>query len=135
MWGMFGGIGAIPPADAPIPLTGTAIRNAKPYDRPYKLADGGGLYLLVNPTGSRLWRLKFRIERREKELLSIGVYPDVSLAKARERRDEARKALAEGLDPSALKRHARQAAKAVPANTFRADETDDIGWNPFPYGR
>ena len=102
-----------------MPLTDTAIRNAKPKGKSYKLADGFGLYLLVNPTGSRLWRMKYRIEGREK-LLAIGSYPAVPLAKARERRDTARKALAEGADPSALKKQAREDARAAPTNTFRA---------------
>lgn len=102
-----------------MPLTDTAIRNAKPGDKPYKLADGGGLYLLVNPTGSRLWRLKYRIEGKEK-LLAIGPYPEVSLAKARTRRDEAKTAIVEGSDPSALKKRAREEAKAAPGNTFHA---------------
>jgi integrase len=102
-----------------MPLTDTAIRNARLKDKSYKLTDGFGLYLLVNPTGSRLWRMKYRIEGREK-LLAIGPYPDVSLAKARERRDDARKTLAYGADPSALKKQARNEAKAAPANTFRA---------------
>lgn len=128
MWGYVRGYRRDTPGGCPLPmpLTDTAIRNAKPHDRPYKLADGGGLYLLVNPTGSRLWRLKYRVEGREK-LLSIGAYPDVSLARARERRDEARKALGEGLDPSALKRHAQQAAKAAPVNTFRAVAEEHLG--------
>lgn len=102
-----------------MPLTDTAIRNAKPKGKSYKLADGFGLYLLVNPTGSRLWRMKYRIEGREK-LLSIGSYPAVPLAKAREQRDAARKALADGTDPSALKRQAREVARAATTNTFRA---------------
>ncbi|MFG1249307.1 tyrosine-type recombinase/integrase [Xanthobacter flavus] len=102
-----------------MPLTDTAIRAAKAGDKPYKLADGGGLYLLVNPTGSRLWRLKYRIEGKEK-LLAIGPYPDVTLAKARERRDDAKKAIIDGADPSALKKQSREEAKAAPANTFRA---------------
>lgn len=102
-----------------MPLTDTAIRAAKAGDKPYKLADGGGLYLLVNPTGSRLWRLKYRIEGKEK-LLAIGPYPDVSLAKARARRDDAKKAIIDGADPSALRKQSREEAKAAPANTFRA---------------
>lgn len=102
-----------------MPLTDTAIRAAKPTDKPYKLTDGGGLFLLVNPTGSRLWRFKYRIEGREK-LLAIGAYPEVSLAKARERRDEARRAVAAGDDPSARKKEARKQAEAVIRNTFRA---------------
>jgi len=102
-----------------MPLSNAAIKNAKAKPNPYKLADGFGLYLLVNPTGSRLWRLKYRIDGREK-LLAIGAYPEVSLMKARERRDDARRALADGADPSALKKRSREAAKAVVANTFRA---------------
>ncbi|MFS8035676.1 tyrosine-type recombinase/integrase [Xanthobacter sp. AM11] len=102
-----------------MPLTDTALRTAKAVDKPYKMADGAGLYLLVNPTGSRLWRLKYRIEGREK-LLAIGSYPDVSLAKARERREEARRLIAAGADPSALKKQTREEAKAAPGNTFRA---------------
>jgi integrase len=107
------------PLCSPMPLTDTAIRNAKPKNKSYKMADGFGLYLLVNPTGSRLWRMKYRIEGREK-LLAIGPYPNVSLARARERRDDARKALADGADPSALKKQARDEARAAPTNTFRS---------------
>ncbi|TCK30768.1 integrase [Ancylobacter aquaticus] len=102
-----------------MPLTEMAIRSAKPIAKPFKLADGGGLYLLVSPTGSRLWRLKYRIGGREK-VLAIGAYPDIPLAKARERRTEARRQLAEGLDPSAVKKEARQKVKAAVANTFRS---------------
>ncbi|MFG1186920.1 Arm DNA-binding domain-containing protein [Xanthobacter aminoxidans] len=65
-----------------MPLTDTAIRAAKAGDKPYKLADGGGLYLLVNPTGSRLWRLKCRIEGKEK-LLAIGPYLELSISPRR----------------------------------------------------
>ena len=102
-----------------MPLTDRTIRNAKPAAKAYKLADGGGMFLLVNPNGSRLWRLKYRVDGREK-LLAIGAYPDVSLARARERRDEARKVIASGGDPSALKRQAHKEAKAAETNTFRA---------------
>lgn len=100
-------------------LTDTALRTAKPADRPYKLADGRGLYLLVNPTGSRLWRLKYRVGGREK-LLAIGAYPDISLAKARERREEARRTLADGQDPSAIKRKAKQATVVAATHSFRS---------------
>jgi len=89
-------------------LTSTAIRNANPGKKPVKLFDGGGLFLLVNPNGSRWWRLKYRFDRKEK-LLSLGVYPDVGLKDARERRDEARKLIAAGIDPGA----ARKAQKAT----------------------
>ena len=96
-------------------LTLAAIRAAKPTQKPYKLSDGGGLYLLVNPSGSLWWRLKYRFEGREK-LLSVGVHPHVSLQQARAFRDEAKKAVANGLDPSAK----RQAEKSSTANSFEA---------------
>ena len=74
---------------APMPLTDTAIRNAKPGNKPAKLSDGGGLYLEVAPTtGGKWWRLKYRIDGREKRI-SLGTYPTVSLKEARRRRDEA----------------------------------------------
>lgn len=66
-------------------LTARQISTAKPTEKPYKLSDGGGLYLLVNPNGSRYWRMKYRYAGKEK-LLSIGVYPDVTLAEARDKR-------------------------------------------------
>lgn len=83
-------------------LTDMAARTAKPKPKPkpYKLADEKGLFLLVTPSGGKWWRLKYRFDRKEK-LLSLGVYPDVSVKRARERRDECRKLLAEGIDPSA----------------------------------
>lgn len=96
-------------------LTDTAIRSAKPTDKPYKLFDGGGLFLLVKPGGSRLWRLKYRIDGREK-LLSVGTYPEVSLKSARERREDARRQIAAGVDPSAK----RKAERAARADTFEA---------------
>ena len=73
----------------PMALTDTLIRNVKPGQKPQKLFDGGGLFLLIAPTGGKLWRLKYRFGGKEK-LLALGVYPDVSLKKARELRDEAR---------------------------------------------
>lgn len=76
-----------------MPLTDIKIRQAKPRDKAYKLSDEKGLYLEISPAGGRWWRLKFRFDGKEKRL-SLGVYPDVSLASARERRDEARKLLA-----------------------------------------
>lgn len=98
-----------------MPLTDTNVRNAKPPQRPTKLFDGHGLYLLLNPDGSRWWRLKYRIEGREK-LLSLGVYPEVSLRQARERRDEAKRLIADGIDPSAK----RKAEKLSQADSFEA---------------
>ena len=80
-------------------LTIRQIDTQKPRDKAFKLSDGGGLYLLVNPNGSRYWRLKYRFAGKEK-LLAVGVYPDVTLAQARNRREEAKKLLGEGKDPA-----------------------------------
>jgi len=88
-------------------LTEVAIKKAKPEAKPYKMADGGGLYLLVQANGAKYWRLKYRFQGVEK-LLSLGVYPDVTLSQARERREDARKLLANDTDPGAVK----QAQKA-----------------------
>lgn len=100
-------------------LTDTAIRAAKAKDRLYKIADGGGLYLAVSPAGARLWRLKYRFGGREK-ILSIGAYPAISLALAREKREEAKSLLAQGGDPSQAKKDARRESKETTANSFRA---------------
>lgn len=102
-----------------MPLTDTAIRNAKPADKPVRLFDGGGLYLEVSPSGGKWWRLKYRVHGKEKRL-SLGVYPDVGLKDARERRDQARKQLAEGADPSETRKAEKAATKAAALNTFKA---------------
>ena len=81
-----------------MPLTDRQIKNAKPADKAYKLADGGGLYLQVTPAGGKLWRLKYRVGGKEK-LLSIGKYPLISLLEAREAAESARRLLAAGQDP------------------------------------
>lgn len=93
-------------------LTDAAIRKAKPGDKPRKLGDGGGLYIEIQPSGARWWRLKYRIGSREKRL-SLGVYPAVGLAEARRRRDEARELLAAGTDPSAERKADKAAHRAV----------------------
>lgn len=80
-------------------LTNTAIRNAKPGEKPRKLFDGGGLFLLITPKGQLWWRLKYRYQGKEK-LLSLGTYPHVTLAQARQRRDDAKRLLADDVDPS-----------------------------------
>lgn len=80
-------------------LTIRQIDTQKPRDKAFKLSDGGGLYLLINPNGSRYWRLKYRFAGKEK-LLAVGVYPEVTLAKARSSREEAKKLLSEGKDPA-----------------------------------
>lgn len=96
-------------------LTDRAIQNLKPRAKPYKLSATGGLYLLVKPNGSRLWRLKYRIDGREK-LLALGVYPNVSLKLARTQRDDARRQLSSGIDPGVQK----QIQHTVEASTFEA---------------
>ncbi len=102
-----------------MPLTDTSVRNSKPKDRPYKLADGHGLHLLVNPNGSRLWRLKYRVAGREK-LLSIGPYPTVSIKAAREAREIAKRILTAGGDPSRAKQDTKRVEKESTRHTFRA---------------
>lgn len=102
-----------------MPLTNTAILNAKPEARPRKLADEKGLFLLVHPNGSKYWRLKYRFGGTEK-LLALGVYPDVSLADARQRRDDARKLLANEVDPGTVKQQTKRATKENAANSFEA---------------
>ncbi|ECC6793289.1 tyrosine-type recombinase/integrase [Salmonella enterica] len=98
-------------------LTARQISTAKPTDKPYKLSDGGGLYLLVNPNGSRYWRMKYRYSGKEK-LLSIGVYPDVTLAEARDKRTKAKRILAAGDDPSEVKQAEREAKNLAVNNSF-----------------
>jgi integrase len=98
-------------------LTDTAIRAARPGGKPYKLADEKGLFLLINPNGSKWWRLKFRASGKEK-LLSLGIYPDTSLKKARADRDEARSMLANGIDPSQHRKVSKAARKILTANSF-----------------
>lgn len=100
-----------------MPLTDTAVRNAKPADKPFKLADERGLFLLVTPSGGKWWRLKYRFGGKEK-LLSLGVYPDVGLKDARTRRDEARKLLADGVDPSENRKAQKSAREDRAANSF-----------------
>jgi integrase len=100
-----------------MPLTDIAVRNAKPSEKPVKMFDGGGLFLLVTPSGGKWWRLKFRVESKEK-LLSLGIYPDVSLKEARERRDEARRLLAAGIDPSENRKAQKAATQERAANSF-----------------
>lgn len=106
-----------------MPLTDTAIKNAKSKDKAFKLSDAGGLYALVTPGGSRLWRMKYRFDGREK-LLSFGPYPITSLKKARILRDEAKSQLFDGVDPAEEKKNSQIAAEQHRAQTFRivADE-------------
>lgn len=94
-----------------MPLTDSAIKTAKPKEKPYKLSDAHGLYLEVSPTGSKLWRLKYRVGGKEKKL-AIGAYPIIGLQQARQRRDEARQQLADGIDPGEQRKAAKQAQQA-----------------------
>lgn len=100
-------------------LTDVAIKNAKPRVKPYKMGDAGGLFLLVQPSGGKLWRLKYRMDGREKKL-AIGTYPEVSLAEARKRRDDARELLAGGKDPSREKQRHKIRSRVQADNTFTA---------------
>ena len=102
-----------------MPLTDTAIKKARPHDKPVKLSDGKGMYLLVNPVGSKLWRWKYRVLGKEK-VLSLGAYPDVSLAQARDGLDKARKLLAAGADPMALRKADKVASRTAAENSFEA---------------
>jgi hypothetical protein len=92
-----------------MPLTDTAIRNAKPRRKVIKLSDGGGLYLLIEPHGTKLWRLAYRFGGKQKTL-ALGIYPTVSLADARARRDAAKKFLKDGVDPSVQRKLDKQAS-------------------------
>ncbi|MCI1002921.1 integrase arm-type DNA-binding domain-containing protein [Ochrobactrum sp. C6C9] len=100
-----------------MPLTDTAIRNIKSTPSPKKYSDAGGLHLLVNPSGSKLWRLAYRFEGKQK-LLALGAYPAISLADARKRRDSAKELLAQGTDPSQQAKADKRAKKITAANTF-----------------
>lgn len=100
-------------------LNARTVDTSKAKDKAYKLSDGGGLYLLVNTNGSRYWRLKYRVAGKEK-LLALGVYPDVSLADARAKRDEAKRTLAAGGDPGEVKQTEKQAKILAVSNSFEA---------------
>jgi integrase len=100
-----------------MPLSDAKIRNAKPKSKPYKLTDGEGMFVLVHPNGSKYWRLKYRFAGRER-ILALGVYPDVGISDARERRAQARKALATGNDPGEIKKEAKRLLILKGENTF-----------------
>lgn len=102
-----------------MPLTDTAIKKAKPGAKPVKLSDGKGLYLLVSPAGSKLWRWKYRVLGKEK-VMALGAYPDVSLAQAREGLDKARKMHAAGTDPMVKRKADKAASRTAATNSFEA---------------
>lgn len=118
-----------------MPLTDAKIRNAKPSDKSIKLTDSGGLYLEVRPTGSKLWRYRYRIAGKE-NLFAIGDYPALGLAEAREQKAKARKLVKQGLHPAQVRKAALLAAHAANANTFEAVAREWIGqkqarWTPY----
>ncbi len=100
-------------------LTDIAVRKAKSSDKPQKLADSGGMYLLLHPNGSKYWRLKYRFAGKEKTL-ALGIYPHISLGVARDKRDEAKKLLANGIDPGERKQAKKVEDRQRSANTFEA---------------
>lgn len=100
-----------------MPLTDTAVRNLKPADKPFKLADGGGMYLHVTPNGGKYWRLAYRLHGKQK-IFALGVYPQVSLAEARQTRDTAKKLIKQGIDPVADRQQTSQRKHDEQANTF-----------------
>ncbi len=98
-------------------LNDVAVRKAKPEAKPYKLTDGGGMYLEVMPNGSKYWRVKYRFNGKEKRL-AFGVYPAVTLSTAREQLAQAKKLLAQGVDPGETKKAAKQAKQSSATNSF-----------------
>jgi len=98
------------------PLTDTKVRTVKPTEKSQKLFDGGGFFLLVTPSGGKLWNFKYRFDGKEKKV-ALGAYPDLSLAEARRKRDCARNLLANGFDPSDTKK-AQKAAGTQVTETF-----------------
>jgi len=98
-------------------LTVVQVKNAKPREKAYKIADERGLYLLVNSNGSKLWKLKYRFAGIEKKL-SLGAFPEISLAAARDAREEARKQLANNIDPGILKNSLKRSKKQAAENSF-----------------
>jgi len=121
-------------------LTDRKIKNSKPKDKEYRLFDGGGLYLSIPPKGNKRWRLKYRFNNKEK-LISLGIYPNITLAKAREIREELKQLIANGIDPSEEKKSKKQKAKEIERkkqNTFYnisqkwlAIYKDDVSENHF----
>ena len=108
-------------------LTEMKVRNAKPAEKPVKLTDSRGMHLLVHPTGSKYWRLQYRFSGKQK-MLALGVYPEISLADARMRRDEARKLIANNIDPAEKRKSEKiekkdySHSKRLPENGTRATE-------------
>jgi hypothetical protein len=98
-------------------LTDVQIRTAKPSEKPHKLSDSGGLYLEVSPSGGKWWRYKYRFDKKEKRL-SLGTYPDTGLKEASAKHQDARRLLAEGIDPSEHRKAERSSREGSVANSF-----------------
>ncbi len=114
-----------------MPLTNTTVKQARPKDKPYKLADSAGLHLLVHPNGSRYWRFKYRFAGKEKTL-ALGVYPEVSLARARTARDQARLNLSNQVDPSEIKKQQKHTARRNAEHSFQHQARE---WWQHQHGR
>ncbi len=114
-------------------LTKRAIATAEPRAKPYKLTDGAGLYIEVQPTGAKYWRWKYRFAGKEKRL-AIGVFPDVTVAEARARRDEAKRLLRDGVDPSEHKKALKRAQRIAAANSFEAIAREWVAQRSSPTG-
>jgi integrase len=119
--GVFFGVHFVPPKKCtPMPLSDINCKNAKPREKPYKLADEKGLFLLVHSNGSKYFRMKYRIGGKEK-LLALGVYPQISLKEARNKRDEAREQIARGIDPNEARKEIKAAKHIEAENQARLD--------------
>jgi hypothetical protein len=108
-----------------VPLSDMKIQKAKPKDKNYSLFDGGGLFVLVTPTGGKLWRFKYRFDGKHK-LLALGSYPEITLQAAREKREDARRNLANGIDPGEVKK-AQKKADEQEGDTFKVVATEWYG--------
>lgn len=104
------------------PLSATQVKNAKSGEKPYKLFDGGGLYLEVMPIGSKLWRLKFQKPSGKESRMSLGAYPEISLEQARKKRQDARSLLAQGIDPSENRKKAKEARQEQETSKHHENE-------------
>lgn len=113
-----------------MPLSDAAIRRVKATEKQQKLSDGGGLFLFVHPNGSRYWRWKYRVNGKEK-LLGMGIYPDVSLAKAREAREDARRLLASGVDPSEHRKAATASRAVADGESFEVITREWLAGRPW----
>ena len=102
------------------PLTAVQVQNAKPKDSMYKMFDGGGLFLQVNPSGGKYWKMKYRKADGKEGLLTFGGYPEISLEQARRMRDEARAQRASGLDPGIVRQEEKAERRTRASNTFEA---------------